>query len=337
VSQPLDAHSDDGCGDASPGPLPDQSPDQTPESFDRLIDEILDGDAASESLGRADAPGQSWRDLAMLRQTTELFDEDLEVPDQTHMILSVVHSKRGFATRGVLHRISSTRASIAAGLLVALGLFAFAEHMGLGSSIRGDVEPVTQLSASTSRDAARVNTAIRDAIMEWTDSAETSTASQTLATRQRETQEAGRLELAHRDAIHIEPEHFAGRSADADLRLRLTMMKRRASATSPDRFGRLVISYPPAVRSPRLQTAGLSGAFSGSFGESPVYMQPTYSSTQHIVFGPLWSSPQPYPGSENSFESGQKPWTLDSQLKLKPIGQPILAPATDRFPSDLPR
>lgn len=366
MSQPLDAHSDDGRGDATP--------DQSPESFDRLIDEILDGDAASERLGQADAPGQSWRDLAMLRQTTELFNEDLEVPDQTHMILSVVHSKRGFATRGVLHRISSTRASIAAGLLVALGLYAFAEHMGLGTSLRGDVEPVTRLSDSTSRDAARVNTAIRDAIMEWTDSAETSTPSQTLAARQRQSQEPGRLELVHRDAIRIEPEHLAGRSTDADLRLRLTMMKQRASNPSPDQVGRRAISYNPdvrtssvylftsplAARDPRdprdhgLQTAGfssgLAGVLRGPFAEGNSFNQRTYHTTRHQVFGLMWTTPhESYPGHTSDFD----PWAVDTRVQLKPAGQPILAPGrardrvpsadpdfvpeTSRFPSDLPR
>lgn len=344
------------------GQTPDLGPEQGPESFDRLIDEILDGVAPPEQLGAADAPGQSWRDLAMLRQATELFDQELEVPDQTHMILSKVHAERGFVTRRVLHRISSTRASIAAGLLVALGLYAFSEHMGLGTRLRSEVEPVSRLSESTSRDTARVNNAIRSALLEWSDAAETSTASPKLASGQGESHSSDRLELMHRDAVHLDANQFA-RGSDADLRLRLTLLKQHGPASDEQREGlsacngQLVIRFEPphegqtirrlassrlmsspGVRELGMQNAGWSGAITGPFDELREWIQTDAVPRNHMVFGPMWSgSPEPFPGNTPDFES----WTADARLKINTLDPPILTPesglGTDGFPSDLPR
>lgn len=131
------------------------------EHLDRLIDAVLDGAAPQDALGRADAPGQAWRELAMLRMTTERLCEPIEVPQQTEAILAAIHRKRTFLPKQVLGQISAARVAVAAGLLVALGLYAFTERAGLGTQIRGDVEPLTRLTASTQHDASRVMDALR--------------------------------------------------------------------------------------------------------------------------------------------------------------------------------
>jgi hypothetical protein len=124
--------------------------------FDKLIDAVLDGAVPHDALGRADAPGTAWRDLATLRMTTDALRSPVEVPDQTALILAAVHRRRGFLPVRLLAKVSAVRGSIAAGLLVALGLYAFSERMGLGVQMRGEVEPFSQLTASLPHDASRV-------------------------------------------------------------------------------------------------------------------------------------------------------------------------------------
>lgn len=124
--------------------------------FDKLIDAVLDGAVPHDALGRADAPGTAWRDLATLRMTTDALRSPVEVPDQTASILAAVHRRRGFLPTRLLAKVSAVRGSIAAGLLVALGLYAFSERMGLGVQMRGEVEPFSQLTASLPHDASRV-------------------------------------------------------------------------------------------------------------------------------------------------------------------------------------
>lgn len=131
------------------------------EHLDRLIDAVLDGAAPQDALGRADAPGEAWRELAMLRMTTDRLREPVEAPQQTEAILAAIHRRRGFLPKRVLGKISAARAAVAAGLLVALGLYAVTERMGVGTQIRGDIEPLNRLTASTQHDASRVMEALR--------------------------------------------------------------------------------------------------------------------------------------------------------------------------------
>ncbi len=289
--------------------------------LDRLIDAILDGDEPAERLGEADAPGESWRELAMLRHTTEQFREDLDVPDQTSEILVRVHAKRGFASRRTRGRVSAVRGSLAAGLMVTLGLFAFAEHTGLGVSIRGDSEPVTRLTASTTNDVERVTTAVRETLRTWVAAPQ--------AEDNVETELAyGRMELAPRVSGQWAASQ-SGEPSEAELRAKLAAIKGGLQAPAQARYLTAVAAGPNQpmplniqITITRRDAASLPQPEARAFRTDSVGIGASFASPGFVSMGRF-----PVPD----------PWALESSRNVQRFEWTPAAPEPARFPTDLPR
>ncbi len=186
------------------------------DDLEQMIDRILDGDVPRESLGEADAPGEAWRDLAMLQQTTRrVREEPVDAPDLSAEILARVHGRRAFASRRTRKRVNGARVAIAAGLLTTLGLFAYGEYAGLGVAVRGDSEPVGHLTASTASDVQRATAELRQALLTWTEPTSNAGGIQLAHASDRELPKAG-LRISARPVLAAK----AGSSGTEDLLLR---------------------------------------------------------------------------------------------------------------------
>ncbi len=303
------------------------SPHDSMADLDRLIDAILDGDEPAERLGEADAPGESWRELAMLRHTTEQFRADLDVPDQTSEILVRIHAKRGFASRRTRGRVSAVRGSLAAGLLVTLGLFAFAEHTGLGVSIRGDSEPVTRLTASTTNDVERATTAFRDVLRTWV--AEPQVGPQEVDNVKTELA-YGRMELAPRSSGQWVVAQSAEPS-ESELRAKLAAIKGQDWAAAP-------ASYPAVAGVGRAQPKSIHIQLT-VVSPSPVADRSRMAGSLNAEgMGMATGSAFAAPGfvSVGRFPA-LDPWALESSRDVQRFNWTPLPPEAARFPTDLPR